>query len=174
MPTFTFTDNIATCSRSCGKFFRLEQHTIDEIKKAEPDFTMDEIIGSVDFCLECAEGDHQDAEKANIFKEFPIAIPPRALALGMVDVSWHNDAGPRMVHDSQADIDSAGDERPILQFFCGGQWMIDEVGHGYWIGYFAYGCEPRNDLPALETDSLDAALAFLETEVAAVKAGARV
>lgn len=101
------------------------------------------------------------------FKDFPtIEVPPVALELGMIDVSWHNDAGPRMIHHTQKEADN-GTETPILTFFCGGEMMKAEVDHGYFVGWAAYGYADTGDgRPYYQGDDLEAALKFLEEQAA--------
>lgn len=102
------------------------------------------------------------------FKDFyDMPIPQTALDLGFVDRSWHNDAGPRMIHISQQaqddwnDVDGTG--TPILTFMCGGEHQAQELGkgHGYLVYWSVYGCEPASDRPTFCTDNLDDALLFL-------------
>lgn len=102
------------------------------------------------------------------FKDFyDIEIPPAALAMGFVDVSWHNDAGPRMIHASQVDQDANNDVDgtgiPILTFMCGGEHQARELreGHGYLVYWSVYGCEPAKDRPTFHSDNLMDALVFL-------------
>lgn len=107
------------------------------------------------------------------FKDFyGMEIPQRALDLGMIDVSWHNDAGPRMIHQSQAQLDAENDvmghNTPILTFMCGGEHQARELaeGHGYLIYWAVYGLEPAADHTTFCTDNLEDALIVLAREVA--------
>lgn len=64
--SYTFTTHTGTCSRGCGDKFYVSQETIDEMKQNEPTFTLEEIIGSLDFCLECVSGEKFDGEKKGL------------------------------------------------------------------------------------------------------------
>lgn len=102
-----------------------------------------------------------------MFKDFPeITIPQDAIDYGMVDVSWQNDAGPRMIHHSQQKEDN-GTATPILTFFCGDDRTKAELGHQYFVGWATYGMiDTADGRPHYEGDDLEAALKFLEGQAA--------
>lgn len=97
------------------------------------------------------------------FKDFyDMPIPQAALDMGFVDMSWHNDAGPRMIHASQLDTDEHG-EVPVLTFMCGGEHQARELneGYGYLVYWAVYGCEHADERLTWHGDSLDDALVVL-------------
>lgn len=99
------------------------------------------------------------------FKEFPtVEIPPLALELGFIDSSWHNDAGPRMIHQSQAEIDDANSPIPILTFMCGGEDQAAELGSpdaAYLVYWAVYGCEHDQSRASHSGPDLINAMMFL-------------
>lgn len=101
------------------------------------------------------------------FKDFyGMDIPQAALDLGFVDMAWHNDAGPRMIHQSQLETDEHG-AQPVLTFMCGGAHQARELqeGYGYLIYWAVYGCEHDQERLTWHGDDLDQALIVLAEQV---------
>ena len=76
-----------------------------------------------------------EGRKVSFFNEFPeIEIPQALLDLGFIDISWHNDAGARMIHKAQ---ENYGGTKPIFTIFIGDDATQEEVGQkhlcGLWI-----------------------------------------
>lgn len=102
---------------------------------------------------------------------YNLTIPDRALDLGMVDVSWHNDAAARMIHKDhlqEFDAQANGEDKDgdmVLTFWCGDSGTAHELGESYryMVGWEAH--DRDTVLGEINTESLDEALDFLEAQV---------
>jgi hypothetical protein len=98
-------------------------------------------------------------ENAKFFRDFRrIEIPPRALDLGMVDCSYHNDASALMIH--RCEMEAFQNEGCVMHLWIGDAISRADVGHQYAVSLSFPNTESEREL--YNGNDLDAALDVLE------------